>query len=208
MTSWIAVVPVKPWHSAKSRLDMPDELRLEMARALTLDTLDLLTTHPELERTVVVTADPHVEPEGRARGATVLIEQQHGLNEALRQGCSWVAARHPDSPTVVIPADLAYLTPEVLSRTLEALGPAGRAHVPDLSGVGTTLLAAPTASAIEPRYGARSSAAHTARGYERVDGVDARARADVDQLDDLTNEARWPFGRAVSMVVSRLALGA
>ena len=47
-SGWSAVVPVKSWGSAKSRLAVPLGLRAEVAEALTLDTLDVLTKHPDV----------------------------------------------------------------------------------------------------------------------------------------------------------------
>jgi 2-phospho-L-lactate guanylyltransferase len=90
-----------------------------------------------------------------------------------------------DGPTVVVPADLGFLTSSALADALAVLTSVGRAHVPDLSGEGTTLLAAPAASAITPLYGLGSSAAHTAAGFVRVTDVDRVVRADVDRLEDL-----------------------
>jgi 2-phospho-L-lactate guanylyltransferase len=206
--SWTAVVPVKAWRSAKSRLDIPGDVREELARALTLDTLDVLTTHPDIARVVVVTADAEAAHEARSRSAVVLAEASSAdpLNDAVRQGCTWVADVAGDGPTVVVPADLAYLSADVLEAALAALAGRGKAHVPDLDGTGTTLLAAMRASEIEPHYGLGSSKLHAAAGFARLSDVDPRARADIDQLDDLNSH--WTPGARVSALVGRTALGA
>jgi 2-phospho-L-lactate guanylyltransferase len=203
--SWTAIVPVKAWRSAKSRLDL--HLREEIARALTLDTLDVLTSHPDISHVVVVTADANVHHEAEQRGATVLAEKpaDDPLNDAVRQGCDW-AASAGDGPTVVVPADLAYLSVDVLTSALAALGAAGPAHIPDADGTGTTLLAAPKASGVDPHYGIGSSALHAAAGFTRLDDVDPRARADIDQLADL--DAGWSPGPRVSALIQRPAVGA
>jgi 2-phospho-L-lactate guanylyltransferase len=154
-----------------------------MARTMTLDVLDLLTTHPDIEHVVVVTVDADAAREAQVRGATALAEDL-GLNDAVRHGCAWIAEHRGDGPTVVVPADLGFLTAPALSDALAVLAQAGRAHVPDLSGDGTTLLAAPAASAITPSYGVGSSAAHAAAGFTRIEGVDQVVRADVDRLED------------------------
>jgi 2-phospho-L-lactate guanylyltransferase len=151
---------------------------------MTLDVLDLLTAHPDIAHVVVVTVDADAAREAKARGATVLAEDL-GLNEAVRRGCAWIAEHRGDGPTVVVPADLGFLTASALSNALAVLSKVGRAHVPDLSGEGTTLLAAPTASAITPFYGVGSSAAHAAAGFARVEEVDKVVRTDVDRLEDL-----------------------
>ncbi|MFL6089873.1 MAG: 2-phospho-L-lactate guanylyltransferase [Aeromicrobium sp.] len=204
MTAWTAIVPVKAWRSAKSRLGVPGELRAELAQALTLDTLDVLASHPSVGHVVVVTADPSVADEARSRGLSVLAEEPatDPLNAAVRQGCSWVASRG-DGPTVVVPADLAYLSAEVLETTLASLAERGRAHVPDLAGTGTTLLAASRASDIDPHYGVGSSALHAAAGFPRLERVDPRARTDVDELADLAHGPTWVPGLRVAAVMGR-----
>jgi 2-phospho-L-lactate guanylyltransferase len=201
---WNAVVPVKAWRSAKSRI--AGDLREDMARALTLDTLDVLTSHADVVHVVVVTSDAEVRREAQARGATVLAEEPGGLNHAVGQACAWIASNLGDGPTVVVPADLAYLSSDVLGTALAALGDEVSAHIPDISGEGTTLLAASSASAIDPHYGVGSSAAHAAAGYTRLEDVDARARTDIDELGDL--HQGWTMGPRVSAVIDRMALGA
>jgi 2-phospho-L-lactate guanylyltransferase len=151
---------------------------------MTLRVLDLLTSHPDIEHVVVVTVDVDAAREAQVRGATVLAEDLD-LNEAVRRGCAWIAENQGDGPTVVVPADLGFLTAPALADALSALAEIGRAHVPDLSGEGTTLLAAPAASAITPLYGVGSSAAHADAGFVRVENVDQVVRADVDRLEDL-----------------------
>lgn len=182
--SWNAVVPVKAWRSAKSRLDLPPDSRAAMARSMTLYVLDLLATHADIAHIVVVTVDADAAREAQARGATVLAEDLT-LNDAVRHGCAWIAEHRGDGPTVVVPADLGFLTAAAFSDALATLAGAGRAHVPDISGEGTTLLAAPTASAITPSYGLGSSAAHAEAGFVRVEDVDHVVRTDVDRLEDL-----------------------
>jgi 2-phospho-L-lactate guanylyltransferase len=204
VTAWTAVVPVKAWRSAKSRLGVPGDVRAELARALTLDTLDVLTSHPSVGHVVVVTADPSVGDEARSRGATVLTEEPAAdpLNAAVRQGCAWITA-HGDGPTVIVPADLAYLSADVLSSALAELAALGKAHVPDWAGTGTTLLAASAASDIDPHYGIGSSAAHSAAGFPSLEGADARARADIDRIEDLRLEHGWALGPRVSVLLGR-----
>jgi 2-phospho-L-lactate guanylyltransferase len=194
---------VKAWSSAKSRLGVPGDVRAELAQALTLDTLDVLTFHPAIARVIVVTADDAVGLEARARGCAVLAEEPAAdpLNDAVRQGCASVTG---DGPTVVVPADLAYLSGLVLESTLAALAEVGKAHVPDLDGTGTTLLAAPSASAIDPHYGVGSSALHSAAGFARLEPVDPRARADIDAVGDLAHDPAWVPGPHVAEILARL----
>lgn len=209
---WSAVIPVKSWSAAKSRMAVPLGLRTEVAEALTLDTLDVLTTHPDIVHVVVVTSDAQAALEASSRGATVLAEQSAGsispLNAAVRQGCDHIAADLGDAPTVIVPADLAYLSADVLADALAVLASAGTAHIPDLAGTGTTLLAAPQASDIDPHYGIGSSALHAEHGFPALVAVDPRIRTDVDQMADLVSDSSWTLGPRLSAVLHRIALGA
>lgn len=211
-SGWTAIVPVKPWRAAKSRLDMPLGLRAEVAQALTLDTLDVLAAHPDVAHVVVVTADPEAAAEAQLRGAIVLGEQPVGslspLNSAVQRGCDFVAAELGDGPTVIVPADLAYLSVDVVSSALTSLGSVGAAHIPDLDGTGTTLLAAAHASDIDPHYGVGSSALHAEHGFPRLVDVDPRIRTDIDQMNDLSSDPSWLLGPHLSAVLDRIALGA
>jgi len=211
-SGWSAVVPVKSWGSAKSRLAVPLGLRAEVAEALTLDTLDVLTKHPDVAHVIVVTADAEATREARLRGATVLDEQSAGslspLNSAVRQGCEFIADELGDGPAVIVPADLAYLSADVLAAALAALASVGTGHIPDLAGTGTTLLAAPRASDIDPHYGINSSALHAEHGFPRLVDVDPRIRTDVDQMADLVSDPGWTLGPRLAAVLERIALGA
>jgi 2-phospho-L-lactate guanylyltransferase len=210
--AWAAVVPVKSWQSAKSRLAVPLGLRAEVAEALTLDTLDVLTAHPDIVHVVVVTADAEASRAARQRGATVLPEESAGsispLNSAVRQGCDFIATERGDGSTVVVPADLAYLSADVVAAALALLAETGPAHIPDLAGSGTTLLAAPRASEIDPHYGIGSSALHEQHGFPALTEVDPRIRADVDQMADLVSDPNWNLGPRLAAVIERIALGA
>lgn len=206
--SWTAVVPVKAWSSAKSRFGLPGDARSELARAMTLDTLDVLTSHPQIGRVIVVTSDAAVAAKASASGCAVVEESYSAdpLNDAVRLGCAAVTG---DGPVVVVPADLAYLSVDVLTSTLAVLAGVGsKAHVPDRAGTGTTLLAAARASDVNPHYGPGSSALHAVSGFQRCEGVDPRARADIDALDDLSREPSWTPGPRVADVVDRLVKSA
>jgi hypothetical protein len=61
-------------------------------------------------------------------------------------------------------------------------------------------LAAQSASDIDPHYGIDSSDLHSQAGFERLGDVDPRARADVDQIDDLMRD--WNPGARVRQLMA------
>ncbi|MCD9198928.1 2-phospho-L-lactate guanylyltransferase [Aeromicrobium wangtongii] len=193
MTGWTAVVPVKPWGLAKSRLDLPDDDRMRLARAFSLDVLDVVLAAASVDRVVVVTAEAELGAIARRRGAAVLTDRpmlaRGLLNRAVDAGRQWAKINAAGAPIVVVPGDLAALDAGVLDATLGLLAQQERAFVPDASGMGTTLLAAARPELLIPAYGERSAMHHSDAGYRAVPQVDKRCRRDVDTAADLA-EAR------------------
>lgn len=189
MSPWTALVPVKPWHLAKSRLDLPGPLRQTFARAFTLDLLDLLTATPEIARTIVVTDEDELLRSTHHAETYVLadpgVHAGDTLNAAIGAGRDWARAHHPADRLLVIPADLACLTPRDLSHALAVLEEHQQAFVPDSSATGTSLLAAITPRRLVWSYGQDSAARHRELGLEPVTAVGHAVRADIDTLANL-----------------------
>lgn len=203
MTAWSVLVPVKPWRLAKSRLTLPEGQRYEVARAMTLDTLEALTAARLVGSVLVVSADSEVRSLAVSLGGRVIEDgpsaSVDGLNVAVRLGRAWLAKEQPSAPVAVVPTDLPGLTSATFDALLEELGPSKRQHVVDMNGSGTTVLVAPGPLALVPAFGIGSAQAHSTLGsYARLD-VDERLRRDVDTLDDwqACMVGRVPMGRHV-----------
>jgi 2-phospho-L-lactate guanylyltransferase len=198
-----AIVPVKPWQLAKSRLSLEPELRAELARALTADTLATVDGAANIDSVVVVSSQSEVLAMARAAGARGIPDPRDSgdpLNDAIRGGVDWAQDRRPHDPVVVIPADLCSLTPGALDDAL-ALALAHRlAFVPDRHGIGTTLLSAATPAHLVCAYGGASAQAHHGLGAERLEAVDPRVRLDVDTLEDLREGQRLGLNRNAAAV--------
>jgi 2-phospho-L-lactate guanylyltransferase len=200
-----AIIPVKPWQLAKSRLSLDPQLRAELARALTADTLDIVHGAVTVDSIVVVSSELEALALARAAGAGGVadpLESMDPLNDAIRSGAAWAMARHPNDPVVVIPADLCSLTSDSLDEALALARPHRRAFVPDRHGIGTTLLTAATPADLECAYGGLSAEAHHALGAQRLETVDPRVRLDVDTLEDLMVGQRLGLNRHTAAVAS------
>ncbi|RYJ06170.1 MAG: 2-phospho-L-lactate guanylyltransferase [Actinomycetales bacterium] len=190
MTGWTAIVPVKPWTLAKTRLALPGDARERLARAFALDTLDTLVESRHVTSIVVVTAESEMAAAAAGVPGTVVREDRpmlsrDHLNAAIRLGRSWAVGRRPGAPVVVVPSDLPALRPEDLDEALVALGRHDRAHVVDADGHGTTLVAAARPALLRTVYGRGSAAAHRRQGSVIEPGVDPRVRRDVDLPEHL-----------------------
>lgn len=111
MTLW-AIVPVKPFGLAKSRLApvLEPTQRVALSRAVLAQTLAILQQTPAVTRTLVVSRDPAALSLARMYQANTVSESgQPELNAALRRAIQ-VARSFGASGVLVLPADLPTLT--------------------------------------------------------------------------------------------------
>ena len=217
---WTVVLPVKGGPGAKSRLGHP--ARADLAGAVALDTVAAVLACPRVSRVLVVTADGRVAADHAALGAIVVVDPGGGLAGALTAGANaartvagrTVAARIVadvevvgwPGPCALLLADLPSLRPEDVSVVLDAcerlLGAGARqVTVPDADGTGTVLLAAGSASALRPRFGPGSAAAHAAEALV-VPGAPVRMRRDVDTAEHLADAVRLGVGPRTAAVLA------
>lgn len=186
------MLPVKGGSGAKSRLGGG----LALATAIAQDCLDAVLSCPAVRTVLVVSAHRRTLHWAAAAGATVVEESTPGagLRSAVQDGLDRAAAECGQAPVAVLLGDLPALRATDLQ---DALGAAWRvltgggrnrprmAFVPDAEGSGTVLLAAASADAMDPAFGADSAAEHARRGAARLDLPLPRLRRDVDVVADL-----------------------
>lgn len=169
----VAVLPVKTFGRAKSRLDAAN--RPGLAAAMVADVLEALRAVPELE-VVVVSSEPTVDadvpdPSEDGHNAAALL----GIREAILRGADRV---------LLVPGDCPALDPDDLQDLLRTEEPV--AIVPDRHGTGTNALLLTPPDAFVPSFGPGSFARH-----RRLAGPDCRIAElpslmhDVDTLEDL-----------------------
>lgn len=189
-TTWTAVIPVKAWATAKTRLEVPELARAEFARAIALDTLDIVVASRLIGRIVIVSPERELSEIVTSVPSAVVLDAPPGestdqLNDAIRLARDWAVSHAPTSPIVVIPADLPALTTANLDEALHRLAWFDRTHVPDHRGKGTTLSATARPDLLTPHYGPASERVHAAAGSIPIVDVDPGVRLDVDNLEDL-----------------------
>jgi 2-phospho-L-lactate guanylyltransferase len=181
---WTAVIPVKRLSGAKSRLRgaVPDEWHQDLALAMVRDTVAAVLACPDVAELLVVTDDEAAASAVAALGARAVPDRPGaGLNDALRFGADVVAGL--SRRRAVLAGDLPALRPGELSAALR--GVRRRSYVPDADGTGTVLLAAPAGTALDPRFGVGSAAAHAASGARTLAADWPGLRHDVDTAQDL-----------------------
>lgn len=184
---WTVLVPLKPAGTAKSRLDVgSDPLRERLAMAMALDVVQVILSCPRVG-TVVVVAETAEGLESLTRmGAEVfVVAAGTGLNPALRLAAAHLPAPYGTGPIASLVGDVAALTGDELTRTLDLASRHARAFLADRAGTGTSLVAA-TVGTFLPEYGPDSRRRHTEAGFIELDppGVEG-LRLDVDTAEDL-----------------------
>ncbi|MEU1165943.1 2-phospho-L-lactate guanylyltransferase [Streptomyces sp. NPDC005921] len=202
---WTVVLPVKPFHQAKSRLaPWPGTARQDFARAFFLDTLEAVLRTTGVAQVLVVTHDREAAAQAHARGATAVSDRpSRGLNEAIRIAVSHAETLAPHRPIAVLTADLPALRSTELGDALVSASAHDRTFLADHSGEGTTLLAASRPRWLHPAFEQGSRGRHQLGGALEITDLEAvSVRLDVDTSDDLRLAHRLGVGPHTHAVIS------
>jgi 2-phospho-L-lactate/phosphoenolpyruvate guanylyltransferase len=189
----VAVVPMKPFDRAKSRLAavLSEDERCRLAEALFVQTVRILVGHPDITETIVVSAGAAVLDRAQALGACPVREPGGaGLNGALDMAASAASDRGAER-VLFLPADLPLLTADDVSLLAAAMPAAGRDVViaPDRHRSGTNALLVRPPGLLQTQFGPQSFMAHCAAAT-RLD-IEARVvespalGLDIDEAADL-----------------------
>jgi 2-phospho-L-lactate guanylyltransferase len=155
------IIPAKPFNQAKTRLAdaLSGPQRAGLAKNLLRRTVRLAGT---VGAVVVISTDSAVRRQAKQLGAWALVEAEPGLNSAVRQALTWVAA-NGERMALVIPADLPLLTQADL-REMIRLGQQspGVVIAPCHRGDGTNALLLSPPDVIAPAFGPNSFSRHAA----------------------------------------------
>jgi 2-phospho-L-lactate guanylyltransferase len=158
------LLPVKPFHLAKSRL--ADTLSPAAREALVRDglrhTLDVLREVQQVGHTLVISADPLVWEIALSYGVDILEEVDvPGLNESLALGLRSLQ-QHGAEAVMILPVDLPRLNAQNLQGKINKLVSPGMVIVPDRHGDGTNLLLFAPPDLVPTAFGAGSFERHCA----------------------------------------------
>jgi 2-phospho-L-lactate guanylyltransferase len=203
---WAVVVPVKELSVAKTRLGLPDALRVEVALAMACDVVAACVACDAVAGVVVVTNDLRAAAAVSPLGARVVADaSDSGLNPALADGARYAATLWPRCGVATVSSDLPALRPAELSAALGAAAAFPRAVLADARAEGTTVLTALPGVALDPRYGPSSRAAHVASGAAALPmGVWPSLERDVDTPADLAAALALGAGPATARLAPRL----
>jgi FO synthase len=187
-----AIIPVKRLAVAKQRLgSVLGVHREEFARTLACRSIQTVLDSRQFHGVLVVTPDPLVALDAKARGAVVLDDGGGSLNAACSLGRLAAIQRGADS-CVLIPADLALLTPDGLARLVADYAAltarSGRDSVGLVrckEGTGTNMVFFGRQQEFAPAFGPDSFAEHM-RGAAQpaCELLSEEAAFDIDTAED------------------------
>jgi 2-phospho-L-lactate/phosphoenolpyruvate guanylyltransferase len=185
-TPWSIIIPVKRVAAGKSRLRATPRADDALVLAIALDTIAAALAAGPVATVVVVTNDAAVATAATGLGAKIVSDAPDaGLNAAIRHGADTIG---DGCARAALTADLPALRPADLAAALDAAAATAagrRCFVADHAGTGTTLLMAPPAVPLDPRFGPGSARAHAASGALALSGAWPSLRLDVDTPADL-----------------------
>jgi 2-phospho-L-lactate guanylyltransferase len=194
-----ALVPIKPFAAAKSRLEglLTRAECARLAEEMARDVLRALHAAPDISGIAILSTEPHLTPLAEAVGARVYGEDP---GEDYRAALSRVAADlqgHGARHLLVVPADLPTLSSGDIQQLLAGHG-GGVTVCPAAGDGGTNALVLSPPTVIPFMYGPASAERHLAAA--RAAGVPVRTAAlpafarDVDSPDDV----RWLLGQRLA----------
>ncbi len=186
-----AVVPIKTFSSAKSRLApvFGSAQRQRLAKVMARRVLKAVSGCPAIAGVAVVTADPQAKQIAAGFGAEICAsEADEGVNAAAAAGFSFVRQRA--GRVLILPSDIPLVRPQDLSRLIGQPGEPGSVTiVADTAGLGTNALLLPSRCDFEFRFGINSASRHaeSARqaGLTPVFAAFPRMALDIDSPGDL-----------------------
>lgn len=187
----VAILPVKSFSRAKSRLGHAFPDRPALAAAMVADVLDALAAVPSLSGVIVVTAEPVAAAIARDLGARVVHDPaESGQSDAAARGVAAALGAGGDAPAeriLLVPGDCPALDPAEVEALLAHEEPV--VIVPDRHGTGTNALLLAPPDVMEPAFGEgsfeRHSALARAAGTEPAVAPIRTLGLDVDTPDDL-----------------------
>jgi 2-phospho-L-lactate guanylyltransferase len=210
----VALLPAKPPSLAKTRLGavLDDDDRAAIAAAMFADVLRALRTTPELDATIVITADEELAERARRDGAILVDEHTpRGLNGAVALGTETAVRLGADTVLVAL-SDLPLIAPADVAELLGRTPARGALVVPCKDGTGTNAIVRRPPTVLPPCFGGRSLERHVAAA-ERT-GIacaivrNTRIAFDLDTPEDLRVFATHESATETYREIVRRRLGA
>ena len=185
-----AIIPVKTFANAKTRLGIPDREKQELCRIMLAEVLRTVSTSPQIEEVVIVTKEKAAEEMGRSFNATVIPDRdERGVNNAVALADRYLLDGGFDA-SMVLPQDIPYIKTQDIDFMLNYKAPPNFAIiVPSRRFDGTNALIRMPVDLMETHYDEDSYRIHMSTAKRRTSNAALvfvkRVMWDVDNAEDL-----------------------
>lgn len=185
-----AIIPVKTFINAKTRLDIPVEKRKKLCEIMLDEILRTLSISPMINQIIVVSKDQTALELGKKYKAVQIIDDsEKGVNEAVALADKYAIENNFDA-TIVLPQDIPFIKTQDIDFMLKFQSPPNFAIVvPSRRFDGTNALVRMPSNLMETHYDEDSYRIHMDTAKKHTGNVALvfvkRIMWDVDNLDDL-----------------------
>lgn len=185
-----AIIPVKTFSKAKTRLDLPDEKKDILCKLMLEEILQTLSTYPLIEKIIVVTKDEAALKIAKKFSTIQLIdEKESGVNNAVSLADDYSTKNNYDA-SIVFPQDIPFLKTQDIDFLLQFItSPKSVLIVPSRKFDGTNALFRMPANLMKTHYDEDSYKIHLSEGKIHTKNTSLafvrRIMLDIDDIADL-----------------------
>jgi len=185
-----AIIPVKTFSNAKTRLDLPTEKIENLCEVMLEEILHTISISPQIDKTIIVTKEEKAKNIGKKFNATILIDKkEESVNSAVAIADKYLLENNYDA-SIVFPQDIPYIKTQDIDFMLNYKAPPNFAIIiPSRRFDGTNALVRMPVDLMETHYDEDSYKIHMNTAKEHTLNVAMvfvkRIMWDVDNSEDL-----------------------
>jgi 2-phospho-L-lactate/phosphoenolpyruvate guanylyltransferase len=185
-----AIIPVKTFSNAKTRLQLPTEKVEELCKIMLEEILQVLSTSSKIEKIILVTKEQKaIEIGKKFNTITIIDEKEEGVNQAVSLTDKYLLENNFIA-SIVFPQDIPYIKTEDVNFILKhQLHPNFAVIVPSRKFDGTNALVRMPVDLMKTHYDDNSYRNHMLTAKEHTMNVAMifvkRVMLDVDSQEDL-----------------------
>ena len=185
-----AIIPVKTFSNAKTRLDLPKEKKEDLCRVMLEEILHTISISPQIEKTIIVTKENQALDIGKKfKTISITDDEEKNVNQAVALADKYLLENDFDA-SVVFPQDIPYIKTQDIDFILNYKIPPNFAIVvPSRRFDGTNALVRMPIDLMETHYDEDSYKIHMNIAKQHTRNValvfSKRIMWDVDNMEDL-----------------------
>ena len=185
-----AIIPVKTFSKAKTRLDLSPHQVEELCKVMLTEILHIISISPQIEKTILVTKDEKAIKIGKKFNTiTIIDEKEESVNNAVALADKYLLENNFDA-SIVFPQDIPYIKTQDIDFMINYTAPPNFAIVvPSRRFDGTNALVRMPVDLMETHYDEDSYKIHMNTAKEHTLNVAMvfvkRIMWDVDNAEDL-----------------------